>query len=159
MALTSNPTLEQFEAAFRSANAAFNNGDFATAFASLPPDCEYHVWNDFLTARVGEETRRVLVGPAQVSRFFEEIIDTFPDFSNEPVHFLQAADGVFVVLHHARGVGRASRVPTGVDGGHVWELQDRIPVRVREYPTWEGTLSAAGLDPSTAAELRKAERS
>jgi hypothetical protein len=40
MATVPNPTLEQFKAAFLSANEAFNRGDFATAFAGLGPDCE-----------------------------------------------------------------------------------------------------------------------
>jgi len=37
-----NPTLEQFRALFVAGNEAFNRGDFATAFAALAPDCEFH---------------------------------------------------------------------------------------------------------------------
>jgi ketosteroid isomerase-like protein len=146
-----NPTLEQFEVALRASNEAFNRGDFATAFAALAPDCEWHTFEELAGG--------VLVGPEQVSRFFADLADTFPGVRNEPMHFLQADDGVFVVLWRARGTGGASRVPTAIAHGGLWELREGVPVRVREFSTWEETLSAAGLDPSTAAELRGAERS
>lgn len=91
----SNPTLGQFRAAFLAGNEAFNRGDFATAFAGLGPDCEWH--------SVAYATERVLVGPGEVSRFFEqEIFRTFPDWRTDPVHFLQADDGVFAVLLRER---------------------------------------------------------
>ena len=147
-----NPTLAQFRALVLAANEAFNRGDFATAFAALAPDCEWHPFEE--SAEGG-----VLVGPEQVARFFADLADTFPGFRNEPVHFLQVGDGVFVVLWRVRGTGGASSVPTAIAHGGLWELREGVPVRVREFTTWEETLSAAGLDPSTAAELRGAERS
>src|SRR5438128_3619979 len=89
--LGSNVTLGQFRAAFFAGNEAFNRGNFAAAFALLPRDCEWH--------SVAYATERVLVGPEQVCRFFEEeIFGTFRGWRSEPVHFLQAGDGVFVVL-------------------------------------------------------------
>jgi ketosteroid isomerase-like protein len=157
-ATASNLTLEQFRAVFVAGNEAFNRGDFATAFAGLAPDCEWHLWDAFFAGTVGAETR-VLVGRDQVRRFFErEIHDAFPDFHDEPVRFLQAGDGVFVVLHQARGTGRVSGAPIGVDHGQIWELRGSVPVRVREFSVWEDALSAAGLDPSIADEIRRAEQ-
>lgn len=147
----SNPTLEQFKAAFLAGNEAFNRRDFATAFAALAPDCEWH--------SVAYATERVLIGPEQVCRFFEqEIFGTFPDWRTDPVHFLQAGDGLFVVLLSGRGTGAASSAPTHLDLAEVFELREGVPVRVREFPTWEEALSAAGLDPSKAAGIRRAER-
>jgi hypothetical protein len=152
MATVPNPTVEQFKAAFLSANEAFNRGDFATAFAGLAPDCEWHP--------LAYATERVLVGPREVCRFFEqEIFDTFSDWRTDPVDFLQAGDGVFVVLLRGRGTGGASRAPTRVDLAEVWELREGVPARVRELPTWEEALGAAGLDPSKAAGVRGTERS
>jgi hypothetical protein len=143
--------LEQFKAAFLAGNEAFNRGDFAAAFATLAPDCEFHPL---------ATTERVLVGPEQVCRFFEEeIFGTFPDWRTDPVRVLRATDDVFVVLLRGWGTGRASRVPTRVDLAEVWELRKGIPARVREFPTWEEALRAAGLDPSGAADIRGAERS
>jgi ketosteroid isomerase-like protein len=156
--LASNPTLAQFRAAFLARNEAFNRGDFTTAFAGLAPDVEWHAWDGFLGGTVGER-QRLLIGREQVRRFFEDIRDTFPDFHDEPVAFLAAGDGVFVVLHRARGTGRAGGVPTSIAHGNVWDLREGVPARVREFPTWEETLSAAGLDPSNAAEIRAAEPS
>jgi SnoaL-like protein len=148
----SNPSLEQFKAAFLAGNEAFNRGDFMTAFAGLPPDCEWH--------SVAYATERVLVGPEQVCRFFEqEIFGTFPDWRSDPVHFLQAGDGVYVVLLRGQGTGGASGAPTHLDLSEVWELREGVPARVRELPSWEEALGAAGLDPSIAAEVREAERS
>jgi hypothetical protein len=117
----------------------------------LAPDCEFH--------SVAYATERWLVGPEQVCRFFEqEIFGTFPDWRTDPVRFLQAGDGVFVVLMRGQGTGGASRAPTRLDLAAVWELREGVPVRVREFPTWEEALTAAGLDPSTAAGIRRAER-
>jgi ketosteroid isomerase-like protein len=148
----SNLTLEQFRAAFLAGNEAFNRGDFAAAFATLSPDCEWH--------SVAYATERVLVGPDQVGRFFEdEIFGTFRGWRSEPVHFLQAGEGVFVVLLSGHGTGSASGAPVHLDLSEVWELRGGVPVRVQEFPTWEEALNVAGLDPSSAGELRKAERS
>jgi ketosteroid isomerase-like protein len=148
----SNLTLGQFRAAFLAGNEAFNRGDFAAAFAALPPDCEWH--------SVAYATERVLVGPEQVCRFFEnEIFDMFRGWRSEPVHFLHAGDGVFVVLLSGHGTGSSSGAPVHLDLAEVWELRGGIPVRVREFPTWEEALSAADLDLSKAGELRKSDRS
>lgn len=152
MGMASNPTLEQFKAAFLIGNEAFNRGDFAAAFSGLAADCEWHP--------LAYATERVLVGPGEVCRFFEqEIFGTFSDWRTDPVDFLQAGDGVFVVLLRGRGTGGTSRAPTRVDLAEVWELREGVPARVRELPTWEEALSAAGLDSSKAAAVRGAGRS
>jgi hypothetical protein len=152
MAEDNATTLAQFRDAFLAGNEAFNRRDFDTAFAGLAPDCEWY--------SVAYATERVLVGPEQVSRFFEqEIFGTFPDWRTDPVHFLQAEDGVYVVLLLGRGTGGASRAPTRLDLAEVWELREGVPVRVQEYPTWEEALSTAGFDPSIAADVRSRERS
>lgn len=141
-------TLGQFQAAFLAGNEAFNRGDFAAAFANLPPDCEWH--------SVGYATERVLVGPEQVCRFFEEeIFGMFRGWRSEPVHFLQAGEDVFVVLLSGHGTGSSSGAPVHLDLAEVWELRGGVPDRVREFPTWEEALSAAGLDHSIAGELRR----
>jgi SnoaL-like domain len=148
----SNPTLDQFKAAWLAGNEAFNRREFATAFAGLAPDCEFH--------SVAYATERLLVVPEQVCRFFEEeIFHTFPDWHTDPVDFVKAGDGVFVVLMRGRGTGGASRAPTRLDLAAVWELREGVPVRVREFPTWEEAFTAVGLDPSTAAGIRTAQRS
>jgi hypothetical protein len=100
--------LGPFRAAFLAGNAAFNRGDFAAAFAALPPDCEWH--------SVAYATERVLVGPDQVCPFFEdEIFGMFRGWRSEPVHFLQAADDVFVVLMSGHGTGISSGAPVHLD--------------------------------------------
>src|SRR5918999_2477084 len=104
LAAVPNPTLELFKAAFRAGNEAFNRRDFATAFAALAPDCEFHT--------VAYATERLLVGPEQVCRFFEqEIFGTFPDWRTDPVQFLDAGDGLFVVLMRGQGTGGARPPP------------------------------------------------
>ena len=147
----SNLTLGQFRASFLAGNEAFNRGDFAAAFAVLPPDCEWH--------SVAYATERVLVGPERVSRFFEEeIFDTFRGWRSEPRHFLQTGDGVFVVLLSGHGTGSSSGAPVEIDFAEVWEFRGGVPARVREFSTWEEAFDAAGLDPSSTGELRKTAR-
>ena len=144
----SNLTLGQFRAAFLAGNDAFNRGDFTAAFAALSPECEWH--------SVAYATERVLVGPDQVCRFFQdEIFGMFQEWRSDPVHFLQAADGVFVVLMSGHGTGVSSGAPVHLDLSEVWELRGGVPVRVQEFPSWEEALNVAGLDPSRASELRK----
>jgi hypothetical protein len=116
-------TLGQFRAAFLAGNEAFNRGDFAAAFASLPPACEWH--------SVAYATERVLVGPEQVSRFFEdEIFGVFQGWRSNPVHFVQAHDEVFVVLLSGRGTGRSSGAPVHLDLAEVWELRGEFRLSV-----------------------------
>jgi len=148
---TTNLTLEQFRAAFLSGNEAFNRGDFAAAFAVLSPNCEWH--------SVAYATERVLIGPEAVCRFFrEEIFGMFRAWRSEPLHFLQARDGVFVVLLAGHGIGSSSGAPVDLDLAEVWELRGAVPIRVQEFPHWEQALRAAGLDPSGAGKLRNTQR-
>lgn len=97
---------------------------------------------------------RGLLGPEEVSRFFEqEIFGTFPDWRTDPVDFLQADDGVFVVLLSGRGTGRGSQAGTGVDLAEVWMLREGIPVRVAGFRLPYRHARRAGLgsaDSSTA---------
>jgi hypothetical protein len=146
--VSSNPTLAQFRAAFLAGNEAFNRGEFAEAFGTLAPDCEWH--------SVAYATERVLVGPEAVCRFFEEeIFGMFQAWRSEPLHFLQAREGAFIVLLSGHGIGSSSGAPVELDLAEIWELRDGIPIRVQEFPHWEEALSAAGLDPSGASDLRK----
>jgi len=127
-------------------NEAFNRRDFRAAFAGLAPDCEWHPFEEI--------PERALVGPEQVCRFFEdEIFGAFPDWRSDPVDFLEAGSGTFVVLFRGSGSGSASGVRTPLDLAEVWDLRDGIPVRVREFTSWEKALSAAGLDPAGAQGL------
>jgi ketosteroid isomerase-like protein len=147
----SNLTLEQFRAAFLAGNEAFNRGDFGAAFAVLAPDCEWH--------SVAYATERVLVGRDAICRFFEEeIFGMFRAWRSEPMHFLQAREDVFVVLLAGHGVGSSSGAPVDLDLAEIWELRGGVPVRVQEFPHWEQALSAVGLDPSRASELRNSQR-
>jgi hypothetical protein len=59
-----NPPLDLFEATFRAGNKAFNRGDFAAAFSGLAPECEFYP--------LAYATERVLVGPEEVCRVFED---------------------------------------------------------------------------------------
>lgn len=143
--------LEQFEVAFRANTDAFNRGDFATAFAGLAPECEW-----FSVEEAPEST--ALVGPEEVCRFFERLVETFPDWRVEPVRVLQAGDGVFVALFRAGGSGRASGARATIALAHVWELRNGVPVRVREFSHWEDALSAVGLDQAAVADIRADKR-
>jgi ketosteroid isomerase-like protein len=140
-------TLDQFKGAYLAGNAAFNRGDFVTAFAGLAPNCEFRTLEDV----PGEP---VLVGREQVIAFFEEVFEALPDWQVEPVRILQAADDVFVALERGLGSGRGSGAPTVQEIVTVYELRDLMAVRVHQYTTWEEGLSASGLDPSIAADVR-----
>jgi SnoaL-like domain len=83
--------LSWFPASYRQGSAAFNEGDFTGALGWLPEDIEWHA------VSVDPETR-VLRGPAEVIRYFEEFRAVFDDWRIEPISFerdeaLAAADG------------------------------------------------------------------
>jgi ketosteroid isomerase-like protein len=145
-----NPTLEQFEAAARAGVEAFNRRDFAAAFGGLPSDCEWHLPQNFAP-------EGVLVRPEQVCSWFDDWSESVPDWSNQLARVLEADDGVFVVLVHGKGSGRASGAAAVFDLGHIWELREGVPFRVREFATWEETLEAAGMSPALAKEVRRAD--
>ena len=153
IAAVANLTLEQYKDVYLTFLAAFNRQDLAAAFAVLAPECEFRPIKELL----GE---RVLIGPDEVRRFFDEAFDVLPDWHVEsPVRILQATDNTFVTLDRGRGRGRGSGAQAVFDFDTVAELRDLVVVRVQQYSTWEEGLGAAGLDPSIAADVRKSARS
>jgi ketosteroid isomerase-like protein len=141
------PSLAQFEAAQIGLIQAFNRHDLAATFALLPSDCEWEV--ERFPYGGGK-----LVGPDRVRRFYEEVLDSIPDWSVEALGFFTSADGAFVGLYRGHGTGRASGASVTIEFGDIYELRGWTPVRVHQYPDWEQALSVAGLDPALAAEVR-----
>jgi ketosteroid isomerase-like protein len=137
------------KAVYLEAIRAFNRRDLKTTFAPLSPDCEFQTAAELFEARA-------FVGAEQVIRFFEEeAFDLLPDWQIEPIHFMQAADDVFVALDRGRGSGRGSGAPGVLDLASVLEFRHWSVVRVHQYPSWELGLRAAGLDPSIAEDARR----
>ena len=147
----SGPSLAQFEAAQAESIQAFNRGDLATAFAAVPRDCEWEV--EEFPYGGGK-----LIGPDQVRRFYEEVLDSIPDWSVEPLRFLRSPDGAFVGLYRGQGTGRASGASVTIEFGDIYELRGWTPVRIHQYPDWEQALRVADLDPALAADVRRGER-
>lgn len=149
--LPSNPTLRLARAAYFEAIRAFNRHDFRTAFGLLSPECEFQTIEQF--------EARTLVGAKEVVRFFnEEALDLFPNWSVQTIRFLQAAPGIFVTLDRGRGSGRESGTPVVLDLSTVLQIRRWRVVRVDQLPTWEEGLSASGLDPAIAADVRRSAR-
>lgn len=140
MSQSSEPSeaLRAFKEASLQGFEAFNRHDFNSAFALLPPDIEWHPFDEFPGAHV-------LRGRAAVTEFFREVAADFPDFRSARYEFSEPAPGVFIVRFENQGTGRVSEVSVTSQVVHqVWEIA-RDPWRVREYRELNDALEAVKL--------------
>ena len=128
--------LSWFPASYQQGTEAFNEGDLAGALAWLPDDLEWHATS------LDPETR-VLRGPAEVIRYFEQFRAVFDDWRIEPLGFEAPTEGSVLVNHAIRGTSRAAGVPVEVITFELWEFEDGRPFRVRQFFSREEALAAA----------------
>jgi ketosteroid isomerase-like protein len=83
-------------------------------------------------------------GVEAVERDLRRQFDAWEEARYEPVEILRHGDKVVVMLHVVVK-GKASGIPSGMEGGHVLTLRDGKVARVQAFLTREQTLAAAGL--------------
>ena len=74
-----------------------------------------------------------------------QFADTWGDWVIEPVQFIDAGDGVVVVVTEMHGSGRGSGVPMDAPAAFVYEVRDGMIVRDRAFSSRSQALEAAGL--------------
>ena len=129
--------LSWFPASYQQGSEAFNEGDLAGALGWLPDDLEWHATNQ-------DPETRVLRGPAEVIRYFEQFRSVFEDWRIEPLSFEGPTEGCVLVNHAIRGTSRAAGVPVEVITFELWEFEGDRPFRVRQFFSREEALAAAG---------------
>jgi ketosteroid isomerase-like protein len=131
-----SPLLVAFRSSYEAGREPFNRHDFRAAFASAPEDVHW-------TPLAAIPGARDLRGRAAVIRFFEELLDEFPDWRSTTESFSEPLPGVVLVEFSARATGAASGAPTTNRVFQVWDLRAR-PVRVIEFGSEAEAIESLG---------------
>ena len=86
---------------------------------------------------------RVYQGREAVINAFREWLESFSEYYNEPLDFIEVGDRV-VVPNRQWGIGSTSGIAVEDEFSWVYEIRDNQMARVVEYDTLEGALEAAG---------------
>ena len=76
---------------------------------------------------------------------FRAVRDTYEDYMLEVDEFIDAGDGLVVVLARYTGTGRASGVRIEGEQGFVWTVRDGQAVRFQWFQSHGEAVEAAGL--------------
>jgi ketosteroid isomerase-like protein len=87
---------------------------------------------------------RVYRGREGVVQAFSEWVESFSEYRNEPLDYIEAGDYV-VAPTQQWGVGKTSGAPVEIEVTHVYEFRGNQIARVDEYDTLEEALEAVGL--------------
>jgi ketosteroid isomerase-like protein len=117
---------------------AFNRGDWVQAFAGLPENFEFH-------PDPSVPDWRVLRGRTEMIRYFQSARDSFPDWRNDPQEYIDAGGGTVVVRSLLGGVGKVSGLEVRQEVFYVYETENGIPIRMREFFDRRHAFEAVGL--------------
>ncbi|MEK6252750.1 MAG: nuclear transport factor 2 family protein [Actinomycetota bacterium] len=115
--------------------AAFNRGDWDTAFRVFDDSFEVHdhTLPDAPVFRGRDAMRKNLA----------EMTDAFEDMSYEPDRVLELGDRVLVQVR-ASGRGKESGIEVGGIVGHLWTVKESRILRLDIYQGWTEALEAVG---------------
>ena len=130
------PTLEEFRALFLDKVDAFNRRDWDAMVDGLPDEFEWHF-------PAGVIDRAEPARPAQLRQAVTDLVSQFPDLEAEPLELVEPAPGSFVVRLRASGAGSSSGASIGLELAQVWDFDEDVPVRVREFVSFADALAAA----------------
>jgi ketosteroid isomerase-like protein len=118
----------------------------ALARSGLDPFLEH--WTDDLDHRSIEgapDDRGPIHGKNAMRAFVQDWIDTFDEFTIEPVELTDADGDVVVAVLRYGGRAKLSGIETDETFGVVFTIRDGKIARGREYRTRDQALEAAGL--------------
>jgi len=84
-------------------------------------------------------------GKEGVRKRNQQFADAWGDVALEPVEFIDAGEGVVVVVIEIRGSGRGSGAPVDSLAAFVYEVRDGKIARDRAFTSRSRALEAAGL--------------
>jgi ketosteroid isomerase-like protein len=122
--------------------------DAYRALASGGLDRFLEHWTDDLDHRSIEgapDDRGPIHGKDAMRTYVQDWIETFVEFSIEPVELIDADGNVVVAVLRYGGRAKLSGVETDETFGVVFTVRDRKIARGREYRTRDQALEAAGL--------------
>jgi ketosteroid isomerase-like protein len=127
---------------FRSAVAAFNRGDIDAFLEHWTPDIDYRA------VEGAPDDHGPVQGQEALRAHFQDWIDTFDNFRQEPVEIIDAGDDSVIAVLRISGRAKLSGVETDLTYAALYTLRDGKVARGREYWTKEEALEAAGLSES-----------
>ena len=126
-------TLDEFRAFFLEKMDAFNRRDWETVLDDLPERFEWH-----FPAEVVDRS-----GPAKPSELkaaLDDLVSPLPDLKAEVSEIVEPAPNTFVVRLLVQGAGAASGAAIRLELTQLWEFEDNVPARVREFTSFTEAL-------------------
>ena len=124
------------ERGFRHGFRALNRGKVRAAFSGIHPQAEWHQPLTFPDAGV-------LRGRDEIVAWYTEFLDEVDDFRLELQELSDLGDGQVVVRSSARGRGRTTGIASELEMTELYEIQDGLIVRAREFVDSSRALLAA----------------
>ncbi len=129
-------TLEEFRTFFLKRVDAFNRRDWAAVLDDLPEGFEWH-----FPAEVVD--RSGPAKPSELTAALDDLVSPLPDLTAEPTEIVEAEPNAFVVRLLVHGAGAASGAAIRLDLSQLWEFEDDVPARVREFTSFTEALRHA----------------
>jgi len=95
------------------------------------------------TAKIATPIAGTYRGREEVRAYVEEWLNTFGDVRLNVEELVEVNDHVLVVVRGS-GWGKASGVEVENRFCQLWTVSEGVPTRMREYPTRDEALAAAG---------------
>ena len=130
------PTLEEFRVFFLAKLDAFNRRDWEGVLDDLPERLEWHF-------PAGVVDRSGPAKPSELKLALDDLVSPFPDLQAEPIEIVEPAPNVFVVRLLMQGAGAASGAAIRLEAAQLWEFEDNVPARVREFTRFSEALDQA----------------
>ena len=132
----SDELVDAFRPLHGAAIAAFNEGDLDGAVSGIPDDFEWHPFDTDL-----QET--VVRGPQALKQYFAGYREVFTEWRSDPVSYEQVGNRAVLIHHRITGTSRGAGVPVREEVFELWEFEDVVPKRVRQFPSREKALAAS----------------
>jgi len=130
------PTLDEFRAFLLDRVDAFNRRDWAAMLDDLPERFKWH-----FPAEVVD--RSAPANPSELRAALDDLVSPLPDLKAEPLEIVEPAPNAFVVRLLAHGAGAASGASIRLELSQLWEFEDDVPLRVREFTSFTEAVSEA----------------
>jgi ketosteroid isomerase-like protein len=119
--------------------AAVNRRDLEVFLLAFEDDIDYRA------AQGALDDRGPIHGKDALRAYVQDWFDTFDDFRQEPVEFIDAGEDTFIAVLRVSGRAKLSGVETELTFAVVYTVRDGKILRGREYWTRDEALKAAGL--------------
>ena len=130
----SDELVDAFRPLHEAAIAAFNEGDLDGAVAGISDDFEWRPYDTDLQ-------EKVVRGPRALKQYFAGYREVFSAWRSDPLSYEQVGDSAVLIHHRITGTSRGAGVPVHEEVFELWEFENLVPKRVRQFPSREQALA------------------